>query len=72
MRKRERDLHVHNGHVDEATGPEAEGAEGCLCYIHIIFRDSGLVIHDPAFRPEGKACDGIDTGFQSVLTLRCR
>jgi hypothetical protein len=44
-------------------GPEAEGAEGCLCYVHTTFRDSSLAIHDPAFRPEDKACDGTDTGF---------
>ena len=60
MRKRERDPHVRDGHVDEATGLEAEDAEGCFCYVHITFRDSDLVIHDPAFRLEDKACDGID------------
>ena len=60
MRKCERGLHVRDGHVDEATGPEAEGVESCLCYVHITFRDSGLVIYDPAFRPEDKACDDIE------------
>ena len=59
----ERDLHVRDGHVDKAAEPEAESAEGYLCYVHITFRDSGLVIYDLTFGPEDKACDGIDTGF---------